>query len=56
MALEGAAAGQADVLIPGLNFKLPDGTSYISGRRFSTFFLKDQTSTAPTAALDSFAS
>jgi hypothetical protein len=38
MALEGAAAGQADVLIPGLNFKLPDGASYISGRRFSTFF------------------
>ena len=26
------------MLIPGLNFKLPQGASYVSGRRFSTFF------------------
>ena len=38
MALESAAAAQEDFLIPGLNFKLPQGASYISGRRFATFF------------------
>ena len=37
MALEGAAAGQQDFLIPGIDFKLPQGASYISGRRFATF-------------------
>ena len=26
------------MLIPGLNFKLPQGASYVTGRRFSTFF------------------
>ena len=38
MALESAAAAQEDFLIPGLNFKLPQSASYISGRRFATFF------------------
>ena len=38
MALESAAAAQEDFLIPGLNFKLPQGASYISGRRFATYF------------------
>ena len=38
MALEFAAAAQEDFLIPGLNFRLPQPASYISGRRFSTFF------------------
>ena len=38
MALESAAASQEDFLIPGLNFKLPQSASYVSGRRFATFF------------------
>ena len=38
MALESAAAAQEDFLIPGLNFKLPQSASYVSGRRFATFF------------------
>ena len=38
MALKSAAAAQEDFLIPGLNFKLPQGASDISGRRFATFF------------------
>ena len=36
--LESVAAAQQDVLIPGLNFKLPQGASYVSQRRMSTFF------------------
>ena len=36
--LESIAAAQQDQLIPGLNFKLPQGASYVSGRKFSTFF------------------
>ena len=36
--LESVAAAQNDMLIPGLNFKLPQGASYVSARRFSTFF------------------
>ena len=36
--LESIAGAQDDMLIPGLNFKLPQGASYVSQRRFSTFF------------------
>ena len=36
--LESIAAAQQDVLIPGLNFKLPQGASYVSQRRMATFF------------------
>ena len=36
--LESIAAASDDMLIPGLNFKLPQGASYVSQRRFSTFF------------------
>ena len=36
--LESVAAAQQDVLIPGLNFKLPQGASYVSQRRMSTFY------------------
>ena len=38
MALESAAAAQEDFLIPGLNFKLPQSASYVSGRRFASFY------------------
>ena len=36
--LESVAAAQSDMLIPGLNFKLPQGASYVSARRMATFF------------------
>ena len=46
--LESIAAAQQDVLIPGLNFKLPAGASYVSARRMSTFFPQGSTVYGPT--------
>ena len=46
--LESTAAAQEDQLIPGLNFKLPSGASYISGRRFASFFLQGSNVYSPT--------
>ena len=36
--LESVASAQQDQLIPGLNFKLPQGASCVSARRMATFF------------------
>ena len=38
MALEFAAAVQEYFLILGLNFRLPQSASYMSGRRFASFY------------------
>ena len=46
--LESVAAAQDDMLIPGLNFKLPQGASYVSGRRFSTLFPQGSNIYSPT--------
>ena len=46
--LESVAAAQQDMLIPGLNFKLPQGASYVSARRFSTFFPQGSNIYSPT--------
>ena len=46
--LESIAAAQQDVLIPGLNFKLPQGASYVSQRRMATFFPQGSNIYSPT--------
>ena len=46
--LESIAGAQDDMLIPGLNFKLPQGASYVSQRRFSTFFPQGSNIYSPT--------
>jgi len=46
--LESVAAAQQDVLIPGLNFKLPQGASYVSARRFATFYPQGSNVYGPT--------
>ena len=46
--LESIAAAQDDMLIPGLNFKLPQGARYVSARRFSTFFPQGSNIYSPT--------
>ena len=46
--LESIAAAQRDMLIPGLNFKLPQGASYVSARRMATFFPQGSNIYSPT--------
>ena len=46
--LESLAAAQQDQLIPGLNFKLPQGASYVSARRMATFFPQGSNVYSPT--------
>ena len=46
--LESVAAAQGDFLIPGLNFKLPQGASYVSHRKFSSFWPQGSNIYSPT--------
>ena len=46
--LESLAAAQQDQLIPGLNFKLPQGASYVSARRMATYFPQGSNIYSPT--------
>ena len=46
--LHSIASAQDDLLIPGLNFKLPQGASYVSHRRFATFFPQGSNIYSPT--------
>ena len=48
--LESIAGAQDDMLIPGLNFKLPQGASYVSQRRFSAFFPQGSNIYSPTGS------
>ena len=46
--LDSVASGLDDHLIPGINFKLGAGASYIIGRRFATFYPQGSNIYTPT--------